>query len=268
MKFSFLLLSAFIVMLCFSCNWNKTSTVAKADITTDTLKYRYETFKQRAPDCGTKPDSGCTVVKIKYPVFTGQPVLNDTARHRAATLFDVYNKPDTNFKVFAGKFIKAYQQDMVNRNTAMIYTLQTNLDIARQDSSLLTMQLSGYSFQGGAHGSSLTIFINWNTKAQKYIGLNDLLIDNYQLRLDSIAEGIFRKQENLSPTESLKTNYFFAKDKFALNTNFQVMPTGLRFLYNEYEIKPYAAGRTELFIPYTQIKNLLKPNTVVSQYVK
>jgi hypothetical protein len=128
------------------------------------------------------------------------------------------------------------------------------------------MQLSGYSFQGGAHGSSLTMFMNWDAKSSKVIKLNEILIDNYQHPLDSIGEKIFRTQEKLSDTEPLKINYFFAKDKFALNDNFLITPTGLRFLYNEYDIKPYAGGKTELFIPYAQIQLLLRPNSVVSQY--
>ncbi len=30
----------------------------------DTLNYTHETIKQRANDCGNKPDNGCTVVTI------------------------------------------------------------------------------------------------------------------------------------------------------------------------------------------------------------
>jgi hypothetical protein len=51
-------------------------------------------------------------------------------------------------------------------------------------------------------------------------------------------------------------------------TNFSVTPIGIKFLYNQYEIKPYAAGITELFIPYAQIKSLLRPNSVVTQFIK
>jgi len=264
MKYCFFLLVT-LVTLAAACSWDK-SPKHKPDIVTDTLLYQYRTFKQRAKDCGTKPDSGCTVIQIKYPVFHSASALNDTVRHRAAGLFDVYQKSDTSFKQFAAHFMKAYKQEMVNRNTKMIYTLQTTASVVRQDSSLVAMLFLGYSFQGGAHGSSLTMFMNWDTKAGKVIKLNDILTDGYQHPLDSIGEKIFRTQEKISDTEPLKNNYFFAKDKFALNDNFLITPTGLRFVYNEYEIKPYAAGKTELFIPYTQIQLLLRANSVVSQY--
>ncbi|GAB3935267.1 DUF3298 and DUF4163 domain-containing protein [Mucilaginibacter myungsuensis] len=253
-------------MLSTGCLW-EAQKKSEPDITSDTLHYQYTTFKHRAPDCGDKADSNCTVISIEYPVFEGQPTLNDTIRHRAATLFTVNNTPDTNLNAFAEKFIKAYQTDMVNRNSKISYTLETKLIVTRQDSALLTTTLSGYSFQGGAHGSSLTMFINWDTEAKRYIALTDLLTDGANKGLDSVAQSIFRKQEKLTPTQSLKDNYFFTNDVFALPDNFMITPTGLRFLYNEYEIKPYAAGQTELFIPYDQIKPLLKPNTVVSQYI-
>jgi hypothetical protein len=256
-----------LAALASACSWDNPGR-GKPAITTDTLSYQYKTLKQRADDCGTKPDSSCTVIQIKYPLFTNQPALNDSIRHHAIGLFGVYQQADTNFRQFATRFMNAYKQEMTNRNYKMNYILQTAATVARQDSSLLTIQLAGYTFQGGAHGSSLTTYINWNTKSQKHINLDDIFIPDYRHALDSIGEGIFRKEENLQPTEPLKTNYFFKGDKFSLNNNFLITPMGLRFLYNQYEIKPYAAGQTTLFIPYTQIQTLLRPNTVVSQYHK
>jgi len=252
-----------------ACTWDK-QVKTHADIVNDTLHYKDTTFKQRASDCGNKPDSVCSVIKITYPVFKNAAVLNDTVRKRAFTLFSIYSyaKPDTSFKQLAAHFMKARQQDIAFRHLDVFYTLDARIAVIRQDSSLLTLKIKGYTYQGGAHGSTQTLFINWNTKANKPIGLKDLLIDGYQHQLDSVGESIFRKQEKLSDTTSLKTNYFFYKDKFSLNDNFLITPTGLSFLYNEYEIKPYAAGQTELFIPYQQIKSLLKPNTILSQYSK
>lgn len=261
----FFFFTAVLVTVAASCSWNS-SGKSEADIAKDTLLYQYKTYKQRAADCGTKPDSGCTVVTFKYPAFPADAAFSDTVRHRAATLFDVYKKTDTSFKQFADRFMKAYQQENAGLNKKWIYTLRTTAIIVRQDSSLTTLEISGYSFRGGAHGSSLTTFLNWDAKAHKHLSLADLLVDSYKQPLDSVAEKIFRKQENLSDTEPLKNNYFFAKDKFSLNDNFLITPTGLRFVYNEYEIKPYAAGKTELFIPYAQIKTLLRLNTVISQY--
>lgn len=250
-----------------SCMWGEHRN-QKPDINTDTLTYAYHTIKQRAADCGTKPDSSCTIVKVKYPVFNNQLVLNDTITHKLVNLFAV-NKADNDLPQYIKHFLAGYDDfKKHDARSAMVFISDSHAKIIRQDSSLTTLEVSGYSFQGGAHGSSITIFINWNTKSEKNITLADILVNGYEGSLNQVAESIFRKEEKLTANASLAHDYFFKDNKFALNKNFLITPLGIRFLYNQYEIKPYAAGQTDVFIPYTQIKSLLRPNTVVTQYLK
>lgn len=248
-----------------ACNWDKPHQ-QHPDITTDTLVYQYEVFKQRADDCGNKPDSGCTVINIKYPRFSGEAELNDTIEHRVTSLFQISEDEGKNLTELSKQFMDTYLKE--KRVPRIPYTLSTQATVIRQDSNLLVMEISGYNFMGGAHGSSVTTFINWNTATKREVTLADILTDGYEQPLTNIAEKIFRKNEQLSDTASLKTDYFFAGGVFKLNHNFLITPIGLRFLYNQYEIKPYAAGQTNLLIPYSQIITLLKPHTVVSQFHK
>ncbi|MCC8426264.1 RsiV family protein [Mucilaginibacter sp. UR6-11] len=250
-----------------ACNWG-VAKKPKADITTDTLTYTYKTIKQRATDCGNKPDSSCTVAKINYPLFNGQTALNDTVSYKLVNLFGA-DDPDTDLQQYTQHFLAGYDAfKKHDSRSAIFFTLDSHAKIIRQDSSLTTLEISGYSFKGGAHGSSITTFINWDTKAGKSINLDDVLTPDYKEKLTAIADTIFRTQEKLSDTASLANDYFFKDGKFALNRNFSITPIGIRFLYNQYEIKPYAAGQTDLFIPYAKIKSLLKPNTVITQYLK
>jgi hypothetical protein len=248
-----------LVIACtlFACNWSASDT-DKPAITTDTLKYTYKVIKRKSADCGNKTDSTCIIAKIKYPVFIGQKLLNDTISHHLLTQFGIANKPDNSLDQLADDFLKSGRD----------FRLNTNTEVIREDSSILIMELSGYRFLGGARGYPLTNFINWNTKADKKIELKDIFTDGYATSLNSIAEKIFRKQEKLSDSAALKPNYLFAEGKFALNNNFLITPIGIRFLYNQYEIKPYPADETNILIPYSQIGSLLRPNTVVTQYIK
>lgn len=258
-------LLAISITIITACNWDKPH-AQQPDITKDTLTYHYEVFKQRADDCGSKPDSGCTVINIKYPRFSGESELNDTIVHRVTTLFQISEDEGKNLTELAKQFMDTYRKG--RRVPRIPYTLLTQAKVVRQDSDLVTIEISGYNFMGGAHGSSITTFINWNTAAKRNVTLADILTDGYQKPLTAVAEKIFRQEEKLSDTASLKTDYFFTNGVFGLNHNFLITPIGLRFLYNQYEIKPYAAGQTNLVIPYPQIKSLLKPHTVVSQYHK
>lgn len=244
-----------IVYSLASCNWSATGNDEPA-ITTDTLIYTYKIIKQRAVDCAEKPDSACIVAKIKYPIFPGQKVLNDTISQHLLLQFGIADKSGNSLQQLADQYLKAGKDFKLNIST----------DVIRQDSSILLIQLSGYRFSGGAKGYYLTNFINWNTKAKKKIALEDILVDGYQKELNIIGEKIFRKEEKLSDSTSLKPAYLFKDGKFSLNNTFLITPIGIRFLYNQNEIKPYPAAETNLLIPYSQIKSLLRPNTVVTQY--
>ncbi|WP_183560748.1 DUF3298 and DUF4163 domain-containing protein [Mucilaginibacter sp. SP1R1] len=268
-----------ICLLCFiaisfafaSCQWGTPAKQKAAAVSgsNDTLAYTYKTIHERAADCGNKPDSACTVIRVKYPVFTGQKTLNDSVTRKLTSLFAMDGQPDSTVALMSKKFLQAYTDfKKQNPKLDMYYELNSYAKVIIQDSSLTTLEIGGYTYQGGAHGASATFFINWDTKANKSITLSDLFRDNYTEKLKSTAETIFRKNEKLSDTASLAKDYFFKDNRFALNDNFSVTPLGIKFFFNQYEIKPYAAGTTTLLIPYSQIRSLLRPNTVVAKYIK
>jgi hypothetical protein len=251
-----------------ACNQHLAKMGTKS-VLTDTLNYTYQTIKKRADYCGNKPDSGCTTADIKYPLFVNQKLLNDSIKNKLLQIFSFgdQEKKDTSLDQLAQSVITSYQADTQAVRNKVPYTLDLSAKVLRQDSSLVVIELGGYAFSGGAHGGTQTLFVNWNTSSDKQISLDDLFVNDYKAQLNAIAEKIFRKDEKLGDNASL-ANYFFDKGKFSLNTNFKIMPTGLNFLYNEYEIKSYAEGQTTLFIPYAQLKSLLRPNTVVSPFIK
>ncbi len=238
---------------------------------TDTLVYQYKIITQRSADCGSKPDSSCTSATFKYPVFNGQQALNDTIGQRLANLF----APDgrtryANPQQAAAALVAQYADNKKNgdvHSAQMHYALNSHATVIRQDSTLITLELSGYDFTGGAHGLNLTSFINWDARLHKTLQLNDVFAAGYEQKLNQIAEQIFRKNELLSPAASLADDYFFKNAKFVLNNNFVITPLGLRFVYNPYEIKPYAAGQTTIDIPYTQISKLLRPGGPAALFV-
>jgi hypothetical protein len=262
------LLFCLVVLGLSSCEWGKSKRETH-DIFTDTLIYTYYGIHERAADCGNKPDSACTVVKVRYPSFVGEQALNHTIQSKLLNLFPFNNKPDTSLQVMAKTFLKAYAEfKKDDPSSVMYYILDSYVKVVNQDSALVAMEYGGYTFQGGAHGSAFTGFINWDASNNREVTLNDIFKKGYQPQLNKIAEKIFRRNEKLKDTSSLARDYFFKDNKFALNDNYSVTPLGLRFMYNQYEIKPYAAGQTELLIPYSEIKQLMRPRSVASQYIK
>ena len=92
--------------------------------------------------------------------------------------------------------------------------------------------------------------------------------DNYRDSLNQVAELIFKKNEGLRADAPIDSNsYFFTDHRFSINNNFVFTTEGIKFLYNQYEIKPYAAGKTELLVPYAKIKSLIKPGSVLQPFL-
>jgi len=240
--------------------------------TKDTLAYSYKTFKQRDADCGNNPDSTCTIVKVSYPDFEGKTTLNDSVKRNFIMLFATASgKVDTAYSQFADNFIgvyKAFKKDQPK--STLIYLLDGHAKVLKQDLAVVTVEVSGYSYHGGPHGIDLTSYVNWDIKANKSIALNDIFVTGYQDKLNQVAEQIFRKNEKLQDTAKLNNGrtYFFKDNKFSLSDNYLITPEGIQFLYNVYTIKPYAAGKTDLLVPYAQIKALLLPNSVIKNYLK
>ncbi|WP_158288443.1 DUF3298 and DUF4163 domain-containing protein [Mucilaginibacter psychrotolerans] len=259
-----------VLMFLASCNFGKPETKVEPDIFTDTVLYEMKTIRERAKDCSTGPDSTCTMAEISYPVFKGQDALNDTLKNRLLNLgANGDEKPDSSFQTMISTFFKSYEEykkDDERKNIA--FDLQEYAQVVNQDSCLIAIRYGTYSFSGGAHGSGFDAFINWNPKTKKVVYLNDILLPNSEKELNIIGERIFRKDEKLADNASLEQDYFFKDNKFALNENYLFTPTGIRFLYNEYEIKPYVAGQTELNIPWAQLRTLIKPHSVVAQYIE
>ncbi|MBK0381086.1 DUF3298 and DUF4163 domain-containing protein [Mucilaginibacter segetis] len=267
MKARYFVLGSIIISMS-ACTWGKPDKKTDA-IFTDTLIYQYQTIHERAADCGNKPDSTCTVASIKYPLFANDAVLNDTVKNKLLNMFSFYEKqPDSSLKEMSAKFLKTYN-DFKNQHPElnMYYTLDDYVNIIKQDSGIVALEYGGYTFQGGAHGATFTGYINWNPVAHKPITLDDILVSGYRDSLTKVAEEIFRKDEKLPDGRGYERDYFFKDDKFALNKNYSIVPTGIKFVYNQYEIKPYAAGQTELLIPYNKIRSLIRPDAVIQQYL-
>ncbi|RKR85540.1 uncharacterized protein DUF3298 [Mucilaginibacter gracilis] len=266
MSKSRLLIIAAAALFLSAC-FNNSAKKPVANITTDTLKYAYQVVNEQAANCGNKPDTACATAKIKYPEFTNQDALNDTLKLSIIKLFD--GDPDNSLQTMAKNFITSFEAwKKVKKTAKQVFKLNLSAKVLRQDSSLAVVQIDGSSFAGNKHPIALTKFTNWNTRAQKPIILDSLFTNPGKQQLTAIAEKIFRKQENLKDTSSLARDYFFKGNQFSLTHNFAITPIGIRFFYNLYEIKPYNAGTTDLFIPYSSIKQLLRPNTVISQYIK
>jgi hypothetical protein len=124
-----------------------------------------------------------------------------------------------------------------------------------QSEAIITIAISTYEFQGGAHGNDKIVILNLDAKTGKVLNHNDII--NINDKFNSIAEKHFKNSLAQSDSQSTIQDYFFGKS-FKLPENMGFSEDGLILLYNTYEVASYAQGYTEFVIPFEEIDELLK----------
>ena len=142
--------------------------------------------------------------------------------------------------------------------TAYSMDVSDKLMIMFQTSNLVTLAFDNYAYTGGAHGNYGTEFKVLDLTKNRSLTLPDILTESGIAKLQPKLEASFRKQFNLQPGDSLTDAGLF-ENKIEANDNICVTGSGLQFVYNPYEIGPYAMGEIELFIPFTELTEYLKP---------
>lgn len=206
-------------------------------------------------------ERACAVVDLNYPVFNGSLAdsLNALMLNTLClTIFDDVPCPDV--ASIAEKFIdefKTFQHDFPEVPAG--WELSQHINIVNETPKVLALAHEFYVFTGGAHGMPGHYFINIDKNTGNVLALADILKKDKHAELLKMGKQIFYQQRDIPAHQSLAdAGYWFEDDKFSLPDNFSIAEHGLLFLYNPYEIASYADGMIEVFIPYADIKSLLK----------
>ncbi len=138
-----------------------------------------------------------------------------------------------------------------------LWELEAYVEIDDSRDKFAQLQLTAWSYTGGAHGNGFTSTYLINKSDAKTLKLEDLF-SNIEA-VTKIGEGYFRKLYELESDVDLDdAGFWFENNTFHLNNNFSISGDVIVFLYNSYEIAPYSGGQTEIEIPLEELKDYLK----------
>lgn len=161
----------------------------------------------------------------------------------------------------AVEFINDFKNQESDYRIGWEYQLTT--EIYHNANNILSIGFDSYIFTGGAHPNYSESYYNFNLKNGELIELDDFLLPNYSTRLTKLIESKIRVLYNIGPNTPL-SEAGFMEDKLELNNNFSISLAGITFLYNPYEIAPYVMGEQRIFISFNEIKDLVKPDGLIS----
>ena len=182
-------------------------------------------------------------------------------------LFD--ENPSESVEKLIDKFLLEYETFKSDFPEAFqLWSVERTGQVRQNSDYIFSMELSEYSYLGGAHPNTYVNFVNYDLKSGEEIRADDLFYNNFDADLNSIAESEFRKLKELSDSEDLgQAGFWFDNNLFHLNDNFLITDSSLIFYYNNYEITAYSFGPTELEISYLKIKDLIKSDGLLGVFL-
>lgn len=208
-------------------------------------------------------------ISVEYAKNDSGKVAKKINATIAERLFNIENLPmelavDSFASTYARDYIenleKLYREDKSNpdRHVWYEYSYAINTEIKRQSKrGIITYIALLDFFEGGAHGISQRLVMNFDIHTGKLLTLNDIFVPGYEARLNEVLLEALENKTGLKSIDDLhKEGYLYSMSIFAPD-NFIIGDESLTFIYNVYEIAPYAKGQTELIIDYSDIKELL-----------
>lgn len=147
------------------------------------------------------------------------------------------------------------------------YEMSSNA-IKFNESDLLSFSTTFENYTGGAHGAHATINHVINLKSGKQITEQDIFVDEYQDTLAKLLVGKIAEQNEAKDPKELENIGFFSTDEIYPNNNFLVNGEGITYTFNEYEIAAYVVGTTNVFLPYNELRLILRKDSPIAQLFK
>lgn len=226
--------------------------------TSDTLQYKYLKYHKEFAD--TFHQQKCVAdLYFSYPDIINNQSIEDTI---TKYVFGKIEPPyDVNEYLIGiiNEFKKYHIQKSSIGYDNSIYEVR-DVKVLFNRNNILTLSLKEVT-TGGAHPQTYYRYKNFKLDESKQLTLNDLFVNNYYSELEEIAKTEFYRMMKLKEDANLEEQHFwFDNNKFHLNNNFYIAEDGFHFFYNNYEIRAYAYGPTDLNIPWSKINHILKSN--------
>lgn len=193
----------------------------------------------------------------KFSTNFNKEIESQVANFLLSNQIDSLKVNDVSVEQALDAFMKDYENLRGHFPDIPAYELILNDSISFQNEKIVSVVSNRYSYTGGAHGISSTVFLNFDASDGTLIE-RDALFSNLT-KLLQIAENEFKKQQNIASDERLnEKGFWFEDDTFHLPQNVGITDKHLILFYNPYEIAPYIDGAFEVKIPIQEVKSFLK----------
>ena len=202
-------------------------------------------------------------ISVEYPQITGSSTpgvekFNQQSKSLATGLVAEFRKSMTEWERVEGS--------TGGSDFGMGYTI----GIARDDLISVGFDIGSY-YQGAAHPNSYSRVINFDLKNGKPLRLSDLFQPGSKY-LQTIAAYCIKDLQKQSKAKDDMLDDNSIQEGAGPNVkNYQswmVTKKGLAVQFDSYQVGPYVAGPQFVLVPYSALKDIIKPDGPLAQYAK
>lgn len=259
-----------ILMLVFSlsCKNNNNQEAAISKITIG----KTSIVKSMGRDCD-KPDSlrfSCAAVNLNIPTIEqGTEALKNSVAQWANSYMVGVLMPEADSAALPKISIDTALQSFFKEFEALVkeaggdtpmtnFTAESTDTVLLNDGRYLTLEMTGYIFTGGAHGSPLANVATFDVQSGKQLTWDDLVTDKAALKVLAEKKFMEERVDIFKPTDGMEPFKFDDIFKFDLPQNYGLTKDGIYCHYVPYEVGPYAIGSTVLVISFKELGDLYK----------
>lgn len=132
-------------------------------------------------------------------------------------------------------------------------------EIAYFDGKYLSFCQQDYDYSGGAHGMSLWTGFTFDLETGQRLGLEDM-IGNSEEELKEIVTEYFAEYIGRNPENFWEDAVSSVKEWTSFDSQFYLTKEGIRFYFEPYALACYAAGFSEVTIPYEEFEMKISLN--------
>lgn len=249
-----------LALACASCA-RKPEPPARETAHADTVVLIARTLHHETADCRAG-DAPCFRLDLTYPILLSVPggdtlVLNRDLRRRlntgmVANETPIESDPDSLLEARIAGFEAPLP-------TSAPWYEETTARVEHWTPGLLTFSIQQSAYTGGAHPNTQLVYLVLDPGTAEQVGLDSVLVPGARPRLVALVERVFRNARGMAADSSFADAGFWFKDRFELTPNWALMPNGLRFYYNAYEVAPFALGPTTADVPWSELGDIVRP---------
>lgn len=164
---------------------------------------------------------------------------------------------------FAQELMEFYDPENEDASFTSAYTYEEKgYPLPNARSGYLVYERNLYSYLGGAHGSTFFQYRNIRLTDGKVMLQSDVFLPGEaEEKVKALIMRQLMEDSDCATVEQLQeeTGITMLGDVYINDDNFQLLADGILFLYNIYEIAPYACGPVSVVVPYDQLAPYIQP---------